>query len=265
MKLEFKERIERYYEELGDQLGWSSLIKKQVIKEKIVGKDGKDRVEELERYTQLRHKRILDVGSGFGGFIVFANKAGATTLGIEPDQSRIELCKIYLKLNGMRKMLCVGTGEKLPFRDDVFDIVTCHQVLEHTQNPAAIIKEMVRVLKSRGLLYITTPNYLFPYEGHYRIMWIPLCPKKLGKLILRIRRKESSYLYSLNYTTLYSILRVLKEANIKNVRNLTTEKIKNSDVILPKKRRFIAKVFQWLHIPHLASLLAPQVEILAEK
>ena len=58
-------------------------------------------------------------------------------------------------------------GEQLPFEKDAFDYVICNQVLEHADNPARFIEEMVRVGK-RG--YVETPSMLgelmFPKESH---------------------------------------------------------------------------------------------------
>ena len=58
-------------------------------------------------------------------------------------------------------------GEQLPFSENAFDYVICNQVLEHADNPARFIEEMVRVGK-RG--YVETPSMLgelmFPKESH---------------------------------------------------------------------------------------------------
>jgi len=58
-------------------------------------------------------------------------------------------------------------GENLPFSDKEFDYVICNQVLEHTENPDAFLKEQFRVSK---MGYIEVPSlvgeYLFPKESH---------------------------------------------------------------------------------------------------
>ena len=261
----FERRIEEYYERLGSELGWSDRIKREAIDERIRGTGGRHAAAELERYTELRHKKVLDVGSGFGGFIVAANKAGALVLGVEPDQERIELCKMYLELNRVEKNLCVGVGQYLPLKDNAVDVVTCYQVLEHTKNPTGLIREMVRVLKPDGLLHITAPNYLYYREDHYRIFWIPLCPRPVAKLYLKMRKKKSSYFNSINYTTLLSIRRGLKAANIKNIVDITEEKMRNTDAIISPKRRFICKLLKMLHLCHLACFFRPRVQLIAKK
>jgi 2-polyprenyl-3-methyl-5-hydroxy-6-metoxy-1,4-benzoquinol methylase len=41
--------------------------------------------------------------------------------------------------------------------DNLFDVIFCTEVLEHTENPFEAIKEIKRILKPGGFLYLTTP------------------------------------------------------------------------------------------------------------
>ncbi|MDH4197003.1 MAG: class I SAM-dependent methyltransferase [Candidatus Aminicenantes bacterium] len=51
----------------------------------------------------------------------------------------------------------VGDAHGLPFGDGAFHGVICQAVLEHTRRPEAVVKEIGRVLKPGGLVYIETP------------------------------------------------------------------------------------------------------------
>jgi SAM-dependent methyltransferase len=51
----------------------------------------------------------------------------------------------------------------LPFKDGVFDAVTCDQVLEHTPSPQAITAELIRVTRPGGLIHIACP-FVFPWH-----------------------------------------------------------------------------------------------------
>ena len=59
----------------------------------------------------------------------------------------------------------VGVGEKLPFKDSVFDCIVSFSVLEHVKDPFACAKEMIRCLKPEGMLYVVVPH-LQPYHGY---------------------------------------------------------------------------------------------------
>ena len=71
-------------------------------------------------------------------------------------------------------------GENLPFEDKTFDYVICNQVLEHVEDPAAFLREQMRVAK-RG--YLECPSlmgeYLHPKASH---KWLIL--EIEGKIVL---------------------------------------------------------------------------------
>ncbi len=62
----------------------------------------------------------------------------------------------------------VGPLHDMPIENDVFDAVLCTQVLEHLEWPRESVKEMHRVLKHGGKLYMTVPmahsEHQIPYD-----------------------------------------------------------------------------------------------------
>lgn len=62
----------------------------------------------------------------------------------------------------------VGPLHDMPIEDDVFDAVLCTQVLEHLEWPRESVKEMHRILKPGGKLYMTVPmahsEHQIPYD-----------------------------------------------------------------------------------------------------
>lgn len=52
----------------------------------------------------------------------------------------------------------------IPVESERFDVVVCTQVLEHLPNPLLAIRELSRILKPGGELFLTT-NFLFPIHG----------------------------------------------------------------------------------------------------
>ncbi len=51
----------------------------------------------------------------------------------------------------------------LPFRDGVFDAVTCDQVLEHVKDPKFVASELFRVTRVGGLIHVASP-FVFPWH-----------------------------------------------------------------------------------------------------
>ena len=62
----------------------------------------------------------------------------------------------------------VGSLQEMPIADEIFDAVLCTQVLEHLEWPRESIKEIFRVLKPGGKLYMTVPmaqnEHQIPYD-----------------------------------------------------------------------------------------------------
>lgn len=65
-----------------------------------------------------------------------------------------------------------GVGERLPFRDEVFDIAICTQVLNYAASPGEVIAEIRRVLKRRGVLFLSVPA-IFPRYHDQRWRFLP--------------------------------------------------------------------------------------------
>lgn len=58
--------------------------------------------------------------------------------------------------------------ERIPVKDNTFDILVCLETLEHTLYPKKILKELKRVTKKDGLFMLSLPNdYNFWLRLHY--------------------------------------------------------------------------------------------------
>ena len=107
--------------------------------------------QKLEKIQPISAEaRVLEVGSGAHGLIFgFGSKF---SVGVDPlavDYKR--LFPIWQK----NAPTIAAIGEKLPFPDSAFDVVLSDNVIDHAENPLAIVNEIIRVLKPSGLLYFT--------------------------------------------------------------------------------------------------------------
>jgi ubiquinone/menaquinone biosynthesis C-methylase UbiE len=167
--------------------------------------DGTIVLQQVQRCFQLpEHGLVLDVGSGVGTFVVGCRNRGIRAVGVEPDRigqgGQLSSLRIARKRTA-ESIFVAGTGENLPFADQTFHLVTMNQVIEHVGDQNACLQEAVRVLKPGGALYIACPNYLRFYEPHYKIFWLPLMPKILGRAYLALRGRDPVMLPQLTYTT----------------------------------------------------------------
>ena len=67
-----------------------------------------------------------------------------------------------------------GKGEFLPFPEGSFDLVVCRNAIDHTQDPAAVMREVRRVLKDGGHLL------LFCYVYAPFVTWLKRTSERLG-------------------------------------------------------------------------------------
>lgn len=97
-----------------------------------------------------RGSHVLDVGCGSGDFLAHLDMLGAATAGIDPAAGMAELARSRIAAAEIR----IGSGERLPWPDDAFDLATAFNALQLVNNPLAAIAEMVRVTKPGGLVAI---------------------------------------------------------------------------------------------------------------
>lgn len=143
---------------------------------------------------------LLELGSGFGGFISYASKQGMVALGVEPDEERIHISHNLFDLKQTKEAFVVkGVGESLPFPDNCFHVVYSTNVFEHVEDPEAVLSEAIRVLKSGGFLQFVIPNYGSWWEGHYGLVWFPNMPKPLAKIYVRLHGRDPRFLDGLRF------------------------------------------------------------------
>jgi len=111
----------------------------------------------------LKNKIALDVGFGSGNILELIKRMDAVCHGIEISQSAIDRLKdkgYYLKYN---------SGETLPYADEYFDIIISSHTIEHIENEAKILKEIKRVLKTKGKFIMGVPTGKTGYNPlHFR-------------------------------------------------------------------------------------------------
>jgi ubiquinone/menaquinone biosynthesis C-methylase UbiE len=99
-----------------------------------------------------RSGKLLDIGCGTGLFVERYVGEGRTAVGLDISQKMIE--------RGRRRCRAcdysVGTGERIPFRDNTFDAVSSLMVFSYVRNPEAMLSEAYRVLKPGGAIAICT-------------------------------------------------------------------------------------------------------------
>ena len=116
----------------------------------------------------LKGMRGLDVGCGSGAYTFGAAALGAHCIGIDPGVGNISFARKIAKRTGDKGVVFrKGSAYKLEFAAGIFDFVICQGVLHHLENPEQALREMHRVLKPGGYLYIGVSGA----GGLYNSLW----------------------------------------------------------------------------------------------
>ncbi len=113
----------------------------KVAREAAEGAHVKDHVADFVAKHDLKNAKVLEVGAGQGDLQEVV--ADYTGLDISPSVKRF-----------FTKPFVLGSATALPFPDNSFDAIWSIWVLEHIPNPEQALREMRRVLKNGGYLYL---------------------------------------------------------------------------------------------------------------
>lgn len=124
----------------------------------------------------------------------YFKKAKVVTLDIDPNSKATYIADI-----------CKNNKKNLP--NDSFEFILCTEVIEHVANPFKAVKEIYRILKPGGFLFLSTPfnfrihgplpdNWRFTEHGIRELL------KKFNIIELNYKETESRWLMPIHYTVI---------------------------------------------------------------
>ncbi|HEU4878801.1 MAG TPA: methyltransferase domain-containing protein [Gemmatimonadaceae bacterium] len=126
---------------------------------------------------------VLDVGCGDAGALIAFAEQGAKCAGIECFDTSLERGRLRAADHGVEVDLKKGVAESIPYPDATFDLVMLDNVLEHVTDRPLTLREVKRVLKPGGLLYMVTPKPFSLYslwnDPHYDLAGLVLMPRSM--------------------------------------------------------------------------------------
>lgn len=129
-------------------------------------------------FGSFKNKKYLEIGSGTFFIGQKLAKEGSFVTGIDFSMNALRLAKFYLDEEKIDNYLLVcGDITKMPFKDNVFDVLYGGGVIEHFKDTVGVVKENYRVIKKGGVAFNTVP-YLNLGSLTYRQAWgnIPNAP-----------------------------------------------------------------------------------------
>jgi|GEM_PF-7060917 len=109
-------------------------------------------VNDIYSRTQFRDGSVLDIGCGSGGLLREFEKSNPKLKlrGVDASKTLLNAARKISTMN-----LQYERAENLKFKADSFDLVICQDTFHHFKKPVDVLKEMYRVAKRGGYIYIT--------------------------------------------------------------------------------------------------------------
>jgi len=165
----------------------------------------------LKLLSPQENEKIFEVGCGAGH--VLQGVSVGQLYGIDLSERMLSLARKRL---GDKVELKKCNAGKIDYPDDFFDKIICTEVLEHTLDPIAVLREIKRVARAGGTVVLSIPNealidrlkQIFMKTGVFKI------------LFKNIPEKNEWHLHSFSLPVLRSMTRgLLEELEVKAIPN----------------------------------------------
>jgi SAM-dependent methyltransferase len=128
----------------------------------------------LVDFDAWRGRAVLDVGCGAGVEVIRFARGGARVAGVDAARSAAALTRQNLTQQGLEAGVAVAEGEALPFRDETFDFVYAHGVMQYAADDRRVVAECRRVLRPGGLAMFQAYNRISWLQMLSKVMRVPL-------------------------------------------------------------------------------------------
>lgn len=122
--------------------------------------DGDWTLEHLHRYLLAcelaADKIVLDIACGDGYGSAMLAKHAVDVTGVDIDSPTVERARSKYKANNLRFLQ--GSATAIPMDDSSVDLVVSFETIEHLTEQESMLCEINRVLRSNGMLLISSPD-----------------------------------------------------------------------------------------------------------
>jgi SAM-dependent methyltransferase len=117
--------------------------------------DNTGRVARIDAYAAAHlppdRRTVLDVGSGLCVFLARMKLSGWQGTALDPDERAARHARDYVGVNGRQ-------GSLPDPQLDQFDVITFNKVLEHVEDPIALLAHAKRHVRPGGFVYVELPD-----------------------------------------------------------------------------------------------------------
>jgi ubiquinone/menaquinone biosynthesis C-methylase UbiE len=212
-KIGWKDTIHKYFDELEREKGYVSYICRQ------------DRADFAYLVPVGPESVILDAGCGWGAITTQLARRARTVFGIDSTLETLQFLKIRAEQEGIHNITLVRTDPfdsgKLPFEDNMFDVISLIGVLEWigsantNEKPGSsqikALKEFYRILKPGGHLCLGIESrygigFWMGRGDHPDTKYTSIAPRWLADILTQKQKKHRYTTWTYSHTQLKKLV-----------------------------------------------------------
>lgn len=145
--------------------------------------------------------KVLEIGCGDGGNLLPFYKQGCRVTGVDLSEGRIVDAQSFFEKHHAEGEFIAADICSIEGLDRCYDIVLCHDVIEHIEDKELFLRKAMGFLKQDGVLFMVFPAWQMPFGGHQQICrskllshlpFVHLLPPKVYRKILEIANEEEA-------------------------------------------------------------------------
>lgn len=162
-------------------------------------------------YIKRRHEvkagmEVLEIGCGEGGNLLPFSRISCNVTGVDIASCRIEEARRFFNEEQAKGTFIADDVFNLKELEHKYDIIICHDVLEHIDNKELFLSQIGNYLNKEGIVFMSFPAWQMPFGGHQQICrnkilshlpFVHLLPEVLYKGIIRLSGEDDACLNEL--------------------------------------------------------------------
>ena len=137
---------------------------------------------------------MLEIGCGDGGNLLPLARMGCKVVGVDMAEGRIRDARRFFKESYAEGEFIASDVFLLTDLHHTFDIILCHDVIEHIGDKRRFMSMLPKFLAKDGVVFMSFPAWQMPFGGHQQICrsrvlshlpWVHLLPTCVYRMLLR--------------------------------------------------------------------------------
>lgn len=121
----------------------------------------------ISKYKKIeKGMNVLEIGCGDGGNLLPFAELGCNTTGVDLSTGRIKDAILFFEERQIKGDFIASDIFKLKGLEHKFDLIICHDVIEHIKDKATFLSNLPKYMNSEGIIFMSFPAWQMPFGGH---------------------------------------------------------------------------------------------------